>query len=340
MREGDVPDEPQSSSGSIAHRTQPAALTEDALRRLRERAARALGRHEVTEAVAKVRAIVGPAAIPASEPDAQAAWDKLRSGAAPSPNELAALEIVVRLLRPAPLSRGGALDDLPDQQGHNLYPPELKDAWSAFRTSVRPLLYSIGRINLIDGKHIGTGFVVGDGVLATNRHVLDDLTFGTGLLAAGQAQVAFQREVGATDAPEQTVPIEGVIRVHPTFDMALLAIPALGRPAVTLDDAATSEGVRVAVVGYPAKDEGRNPRFSAAIFGNTFGVKRAAIGEILDGSQAPVLFHDCSTLGGNSGSPVFSLDTGRVIGIHRSGLFMFRNEAVDGASLDVFVRGA
>jgi len=53
----------------------------------------------------------------------------------------------------------------------------------------------------------------------------------------------------------------------------------------------------------------------------------------------PTLFHDCSTLGGNSGSPVFQLETGRVIGIHRSGFFMYRNEAVDGASLDAFVHG-
>ena len=126
-------------------------------------------------------------------------------------------------------------------------------------------------MNLIDGKHIGTGFVVADGILATNRHVLDDLTFGTGVLAADRAQVAFQREVGATDAPEQTVPIAGVIRVHPRFDIALLAIAALGRPPVTLDAGASADGARVAVIGYPAKDEARNPMFTAAIFGNTSG---------------------------------------------------------------------
>ena len=135
-------DETLFSGASRAAGTQPPTLTDDAVRRLRERAARALGRQEVPEAVAKVRAIVGPVAIPASEADAQAAWEKLRQGAAPGPNELAALELVVRLLRPAPLSRAGALDDLPDQQGHNLYPAELKDAWSAFRTRVQPLLYS------------------------------------------------------------------------------------------------------------------------------------------------------------------------------------------------------
>jgi hypothetical protein len=309
-------------------------------RRMRERAGRALGNHQVQEAVAKVRAIVGPAEIPASEPDAQSAWDKLRNGDAPEPNELAALELVIRLLRPAPFSRGGELDDLPDQQGHNLYPTELKDAWSRFRAKVKPLLYSVGRVNLADGTHIGTGFLVDDGVLATNRHVLDDLTFGTDLLGPGRAQVVFQRETGSNDLPRHIVPIEGVVRVHKTHDIALLALPRLGRPAVTLDAGGVSDGARVAVIGYPAKDEVRNPVFTAAIFGTRLGVKRAALGEVLDGTARPTLFHDCSTLGGNSGSPVFSLDTCRVVGIHRSGFFMYRNEAVDGPSLDAFVRGS
>jgi S1-C subfamily serine protease len=314
-------------------------IDDDLLKRLRDRAKRALGNHEVPEAIAKVRAIVGPADIPASESEAQAAWEKLRNGDAPEPGELAALELVIRLLRPAPFSRAGALDDLPDQQGHNLYAADLKDAWSAFRARIRPLLYSVGRVNLTDsGKQVGTGFVVGDGVLATNRHVLDDLTFGTGVLAPGRAQVAFQRETGASDTAEHTVAIDGVIRTHRTFDLALLAIPKTGRPAVTLDSAGAADGSRVAVIGYPAKDEARNPGFTAAVFGNKFGVKRAALGEVLDGTSVPTLFHDCSTLGGNSGSPVFSLATANVVGIHRSGFFMYRNEAVHGAPLDEFVR--
>src|SRR5262249_11227056 len=179
-------------------------------RRWLSRTRRALGNHEVDQAVAKVRAIIGPTEIPASETDAQSAWKKLRDGEEPAPQELAALEIVIRLLRPAPLSRGGALDDLPDQQGHNLYPQELKDQWSKFRTQVQPLLYSIGRVEKLDGTHVGTGFLVADGVLATNRHVLDDLTFGTELLGPGRAQVVFQREKGAADDPKNIVAIVGV----------------------------------------------------------------------------------------------------------------------------------
>lgn len=305
---------------------------------LLERANRALGENQVSQAVAKVRAVIGPPGIPASEPDAQSAWDKLRNGETPTARELAALEIVIRLLRPAPLClKGGKLEDLPEAQGHNLHPPELKELWSAFRLKVEPLLYSIGRVETAAGKHVGTGFLVGDGLLATNRHVLDDLSFGAERLDPGQARVVFQRESGATDKPEHIVAIEGVHGVHATLDMALLAVPKLGRPVVEVETGAAPEGHRVVAIGYPAEDRGRNPLFLAAVFRGKFGVKRAALGEVLDGSLSPTLYHDCSTTGGSSGSPLFSMASGRAVGIHRSGFFMYRNEALDAGALRGFV---
>jgi S1-C subfamily serine protease len=303
---------------------------------LLDRAARALGSHAVDQAVAKTRAIIGPVTIPASEVDAQAAWDKLRNGEQPTAIELAALEVVIRLLRPAPLSHGGRLDDLPDAPGHNLHPPELKDLWNDFRKKVQPLLYSIGRVEMANGTHIGTGFLVQDGVLATNRHVLDDLSFGAERLEPGQARILFQREQGANDSPEHTVGIEGVAAIHPHLDMALLAVPKLGRPVVEVSTAAVHAGHRVVAIGYPAKDVGRNPLFLDVVYQGKFGFKRAALGEVLDGTEAPDLFHDCSTTGGNSGSPLFSLESGRAVGIHRAGFFMYRNEALDADALRPF----
>jgi hypothetical protein len=41
-----------------------------------------------------------------------------------------------------------------------------------------------------------------------------------------------------------------------------------------------------------------------------------------------VMFHDASTLGGNSGSCVVDLDSNRVIGLHFAGRYMQYNEAV------------
>jgi endonuclease G len=55
------------------------------------------------------------------------------------------------------------------------------------------------------------------------------------------------------------------------------------------------------------------------------------------GTGTSSLYHDCSTLGGNSGSPVLSLADASVVALHRDGYFTYRNEAVDGASLGAFV---
>jgi hypothetical protein len=313
-------------------------MSEVQRQRYLERAARALGTHEVPDAVTKVRAIVGPRMIPVNEEAAQRAWTKIRDKKQPEADELASLEVIIRLLRPAVLSRGGELDDLPDQQGRNLYPAELKDVWSSFRGKVKDLLYSIGRIDFTDGTHVGTGFLVRPGVLATNQHVLDDLTMGTGLLRRGVAEVRFQREQGGVDAPEHVLPIDGVVAMHDYLDMALLSVPGAGdRPLIEVATGAVPEGMRVAAVGYPAKDGDRNPMFVGAVFGATFGVKRAAIGEIRDGTRSPDVYHDCSTLGGNSGSPVFSLESGKAVAIHAAGTFMYRNDAIDGDHLSPFV---
>lgn len=307
---------------------------------LRERAARALGGHQVADAVAKVKAIIGSTNIPDSEPLAQAALDKLHRGEAPTVEELTALEIVVRLLRPVLFSRNGALADLPDQAGHNLYSQELKDTWSAFRDRVKPLLPSIGRVETKAGKHIGTGFLVADGLLATNRHVLGVLTFGSEVLVPGAARVVFKQEIDSVNGAADIVPIAGVAAIHPKLDMVLLTVPKLGRPAVEMEPVALTETARVATIGYPADDPANNPLFLSGVFGGRFGVKRAALGEVLDGTETPSLFHDCSTTQGNSGSPIFSLSSGKVAGIHRAGYFMYRNEAVDAHELRKFVQSA
>ena len=294
----------------------------------------------MADAVAKVRAIIGPANIPDSEPLAQSALDKLQRGEAPTAEELTALEIVVRLLRPVVFSRDGMLADLPDQAGHNLYPQELKDAWSAFRNLVKPLLPSIGRVETKAGKHVGTGFLVADGVLATNRHVLGALTFGSEVLAPGAARVVFKQEIDSVTIPADIVAIAGVAAIHPKLDMVLLTVAKLGRPVVEMEPVSVTEATRVATIGYPAEDPVNNPLFLSGVFGGRFGVKRAALGEVLDGTEAPSLFHDCSTTQGNSGSPIFSLSSGKVAGIHRAGYFMYRNEAVDAQELRKFVQAA
>jgi S1-C subfamily serine protease len=302
---------------------------------LQRRADRALGSHAVKDAVDKVRAIIGPNDIPDSEAEAQAGLDALRRGEEPTPVQLEALAIVVRLLRPVMYVRRGQLDDLPGDD-RNLYSQEQKDRWSAFRRRVQPLLLSVGRINK-GIAHVGTGFLIADGLLATNRHVLAALTSGSEVLRPGAARVVFSLELNATTPSKDVVPIDGVAAIHPTLDMVLLRVSAPGRPAVTVAPAAAADDSPVVVLGFPGKDPVNNPLFLSGVFGDGFGVKRAALGEVLDGTAAPTLFHDCSTTQGNSGSPVFDLNTSHVVGIHRAGFFMYRNEAVDAPALSAFI---
>lgn len=307
---------------------------------LRDRAVRALGDQPVAHAVKKVRAIIGPQNIPNDEPLAQAALDKLHSGEIPAALELAALEIVVRLLRPVVFSHDGVLDDLPDRADQNLQPQDLKDLWSTFRNKLGSLIGSIGRIETISGTHVGTGFLVADGLLATNRHVLGVLTFGCEELSAGSARVVYKCEDGKLNGPSDIAGIEGVAAIHPSLDIVLLTVVKQGRPPLTIAPKTAARGERVVAIGYPGEDRKNNPLFLASVFNGKFGVKRAALGEVLDGVEPPAFFHDSSTTQGNSGSPIFSLVTAFVSGIHRAGFFMYRNEAVDANSLRTFVENA
>jgi S1-C subfamily serine protease len=299
------------------------------------RARRALGDQTVSAAFQRARAIIGPSKFPVGEDLAQQGLDALRQGQVPSPAQIAALETVIKALRPSILAHDGLLDALPPYQK---YEQGTVDQWNAFRQAAKRYLYSVGRIDKADGtstEPMATGFVVAPGVLVTNTHVLDAISANTRRLEKGQAVVRFGQEFGVVpDRPP--VAINSVIAVHPQLDMSLLSIEDKTLAAWLIDGQPAQKARRVAAIGYP-QDDPRSPVFRDVIFGNRFKVKRGAPGEIR-GTAAHTVFHDCSTLGGNSGSPLADLDTCKVIGVHRDGpLFLFRNEAVDGGSLAEFV---
>jgi S1-C subfamily serine protease len=308
------------------------------IKRLKARAERVLAGATVSEAVIKVRAIIGPPSIPETEPLAQAAMEALRDGEIPPDEELRALEIVIRLLRPVVLCREASLEALPHKGGHHLSNPEIERLWEAFREKVKPVIPSVGRIELTArDRHIGTGFLVRDGLLATNRHVLGALTFGAEFLGPGIAQVNFKIESGLPFIAQDRIPIEGVVAIHPILDMVLLKVPSTGRRPLDIAGASARETAKVVVLGHPGADAANNPLFLSQSFPQPMGVKRGSLGEVLDGTASPALYHDCSTTQGSSGSPIFDLTSGQVVGLHRSGFFMYRNEAIDADSLRTFI---
>jgi len=300
------------------------------------RAVRAFQNKPVGEVLEKIKAIVGPGNMPPIEQSklAEQAITRMQGGKKPTAKQLAALEFVIRLMRPVPLSQQGALANLqPDVA------PSFPD-WPTFQESVKPNLYSIGRIDLFPKEGIGTGFLVSDGIVVTNKHVLDVLSKGTGVLEKGQGVMRFKFEAGIAD-DEVPTNITGVVAVHDELDIALLKVEkqkfTKARKPLTVDPKPVESGHPVVAIGYPFDDSKRNPLFISALFGGKFGVKRAAPGEVSStGPQS--IYHDCSTLGGNSGSPVLSMKTARVVGLHRDGYFLYRNEAVDGASLNKFIQ--
>jgi S1-C subfamily serine protease len=300
------------------------------------RASRAFQDQPVRKIFEKIKAIVGPSNMPPTQQGklAEEALKLMQNGERPSPKQLAALELMIRLMRPVPLSRKGALDKL-DSEVASSFPD-----WPTFQNSIKPHLYSIGRIDLAPKEGVGTGFLVSDGVLVTNKHVLDLVSKGTRVLEKGQAVVRFKFESGSPET-EKPTNITGVIAVHSELDIALLKVDkqtfTQTRKPLSLDSAPVKTGLPIVAVGYPFDDSKRNPLFIGALFGGKFGVKRAAPGEV--SSTGPKsIYHDCSTLGGNSGSPLFSMKTAQVVGLHRNGYFLYRNEAVDGASLKQFIQ--
>lgn len=299
-------------------------------------ARRVLAGTTIGAAFQRTRNVIGPERFPQGEDLAQAGMDALGEGKVPTPAQIAALETVIKALRPSLLSQRALLDAMPSYQR---YEPGTVERWDSFRRSAKTYIYSVGRIDKVgrgSTEALATGFVVAPGVLVTNTHVLDAISANTRLLERGQAIVFFGQEYGVVpDAPP--VAITGVIAVHPTLDMSFLRIEDEHRSPWQIDDQPVAKGNHIAAIGYP-QDDARCPVFRDVIFQGRFGVKRGAPGEVR-GSAASSLYHDCSTLGGNSGSPLVDLNTCKVVGVHRDGpLFLFRNEAVDGASLAAFVQ--
>lgn len=312
----------------------------DKIEVLRARIERSFQGRQLREVLERYRAVVGPSR--SEEQLVQEAIEALHNGKVPRPRQLAALEKAIRVFRPALFSAKGELPDLPDE-ATGAFPN-----WQKFRSSMKSFLYAIGRIDRCAEKpgnsdeSVGTGFLISGTLLVTNKHVLWELSGGTGLLEPGQAVVRFGQEYKiAPDPKPASISIVRAVAAHPTLDLALLEVEPIavrvGRLPLELDSRPPEEGDAVVTVGYPFPDTVRNPLFVRQVFGQTYGVKRAAPGEVTT-VESPYVYHDCSTLGGNSGSPLLAMDTARVIAVHGRGGFTTRNEAIGARTVRTFLK--
>ena len=255
-----------------------------------------------------------------------------------TPNEMFGLEaIVLPKNRPVAFVRGESYDDL-DHPWVSLNDDVVK-------RRIASLLPLIGRVEVPSSPilpYAGTGFVVGQGLIATNRHVAQLFSQGLGLTIryrAGDATIDFKRQIDAPDDDRAAyLSVRAVEMIHPYWDMALLRVDDLPTDRMLRLSVKSPEELldhNVVVIGYPARDERNDVALQDRIFNRIYNVKRLQPGVIRARARIQsfentvnALTHDASTLGGNSGSAVIEIDTGEVVALHFAGEYLKANYAV------------
>jgi len=251
-----------------------------------------------------------------------------------SPEEQVGLEAIIVLEGRPPLFI---------QHGDFLRVPDEWEVLNSNRAQIRSSIARVGRIEATGHPTldwIGTGFLAGPDAIITNRHVAREFARadrgGWRFQSGMSARLDFNEEFGALDPLE--FQITGIVGVHEKHDLAVLSVAATGGSGAALPEPLTVAARQpgqvvnrdIYVIGYPAWDGRRNdPAYMRQIFSDIFNVKRLQPGRITafaDGQD--VFIHDCSTLGGNSGSPVFDLETHAVVGLHFGGRYLVGNNAV------------
>lgn len=191
-------------------------------------------------------------------------------------------------------------------------------------TALKPSVVAVGTYNPLASPRFtfrGTGFIVGDGrQLATNAHVLPEDTGARGQLVL---QFAGNRNAAGDRAPETRALT--VLAVDPVHDLALLQIAGAPLPAVTLADSPAREGQAVAFTGFPIGGLlGFSPvthRGSISSITpialpppNARQLDAAAVSRLRQGAF-DIYQLDGTAYPGNSGGPLFDIDSGQVLGI-------------------------
>ena len=214
--------------------------------------------------------------------------------------------------------------------------PEDAEIWTARLSGASSALEAacraVGRVEVGDGTWFGTGWLVGEDLLVTNRHVaqhfsdLSDWSF-----VREDPLVDFRREVVGTQ--RRAFKLLRVVHIEPQGgpDLALLQVARsgpYGRLSSAIQLAGAPRETDIVVIGYPGEDDRIEDReLALSIFGPIFGVKRLSPGWVTSVQQGRLL-HDATTAGGSSGSVVLDFKTGEALGLHYSGRFLQPNRAV------------
>jgi endonuclease G len=183
--------------------------------------------------------------------------------------------------------------------------------------------------------------MIADNVIVTNRHVArlfaekknGGFSFSTSPENREiRARIDFKEEYRQNACFEASVDkIEFVAEdTSSAPDIAFLHLqknPNLPPPIPVVTTDAKPE--YIAAIGYPARDPRNEEDAMVKVFGDIYNVKRLSPGCITTMIKTDYFFmHDCSTLGGNSGSAIIDIGSGEAIGLHFGGTFKRGNYAV------------
>jgi endonuclease G, mitochondrial len=272
---------------------------------------------------------------------------KVSEGAAASDlseAETSSLEAIVMLSgRPALRYSNGKLEPLSKLKSNE----EWRLLVSVDHKVIEELSRSVGRITRLRpgaaALTIGTGWRRGDNLVVTNRHVAAELADNAGAPANtwkidsrhttvidfaavdnAAAQAAFIVTSIAwcadRDGPDLAIlAFNTQLGIKPPAALPLAWNGDLLGRLIERNGEQIFQGRKVYVVGHPWY-----PGQSSAVtkvFGKADGMKRWSPGYVTAvRSATPTFRHDCSTLGGNSGSCVLSAETHEVVGVHFSGV--------------------
>jgi len=146
----------------------------------------------------------------------------------------------------------------------------------------------------------GSGFVIGDGLIVTNRHVV------------GQPR---EISISTWDGRSFDARVEGIAQ---DADLAVIQVVGTDLPAATLRDAPAVVGEAVAAIGYPGGGG------AVITTGRVLGFVEGG----LLGEAVPSIRVDAEVRQGNSGGPLIDME-GQVVGV------IFALTAQDGDGLAV-----
>ena len=190
------------------------------------------------------------------------------------------------------------------------------DAKKADQSVIRVVVFEIKNGKRTGTYSFGTGFVVDREYVVTNHHVTDDSSF---------TKDGGTSERVVVDGSTKNLRPAQLVWHAPDLDLAVLKVPGLARPTLTLSSATPldypDKAAAVWAIGFPGIAD-RSISSETAFVHST--VTQGIVGKVVMGRAGqkdrvrPIIQHNASINKGNSGGPLFD-NCGVVVGVNTFG---------------------